>query len=82
MNPRYTAQKREGIGGPPIPGDEPFMLIRAQDVLALEMMEYYRNRYISLPRAMQDPQVLVELDQHHQSISMWQEAHPPKVADR
>lgn len=82
MNQRYTVTKAPNITGPQVPDDEPVLVIRAQDVLAPEMMDYYLNRYLSLPTVMRDPAVVEELQSHRQALLQWQETHPTKVADR
>ena len=77
---RYVVQKAPHVGGAPIPEDEPCIVIRGQDVLALAMMDYYLDTYCNHPDA--DPTVLVELASHRDAIEAWQEQHPPKWADR
>jgi hypothetical protein len=79
---RYVVQKAPGIGGSPIPPDEPCLVIRGQDSLAMLMMAYYREMYEELPDA--NDAVIVELAKHQLALRDWQEANPGKikVADR
>jgi hypothetical protein len=79
-SPRYSVQKAAGVGGAPIPGDEPCLVIRAQDVLAGLMLEEYIVHYTTLRG--HDPEVLLELRAHRFALINWQLEHPPKVADR
>lgn len=80
MNARYTARKREGIPGPQIPDDEPFLVIRAQDILAIPAINWYFCQYFAIEG--HDEQVLDELYDHRKAILEWQKSHPTKVADR
>ena len=77
---RYVVRKADGIGGAPIPEDEPCIVIRGQDRLALRMMDHYLAHYATVP--LPDSTVLDELRQHRDAIVAWQEEHPPKWADR
>jgi hypothetical protein len=81
---RYVVQKAPGIDGPPIPADEPCIVIRAQDVLALAMLDAYVGLYgaVQLVTGKGDDQVVDELEQHRRAIEDWQRDHPTKVADR
>jgi hypothetical protein len=83
--PRYLVRKAPGVDGPPIPADEPVLVIRAQDELALEMVTHYIGRHIFKYHsyAPLDP-IVVELDAHRQAILEWQAANPDRVkrADR
>ena len=82
MNQRYTAQKRPGIGGPPIPDDEPFLVIRAQDVLAPLFLHNYIVKYSELEGAQSE--VIEELHDHLHELLRWQmeNGDKVKVADR
>lgn len=77
---RYKVTKAEGIDGPPIPDDEPCLVIRAQDVLCARMLLIYLESYAALPE--HDPQVLAELARHYAAVHEWQAEHPTKLADR
>lgn len=77
---RYVVRKADGIGGKPIPEDEPCIVIRGQDVLARDMIDHYIAVYGNTGNA--DPEVLHELRQHRDAIVDWQDEHPPKWADR
>jgi hypothetical protein len=80
--PRYVVIKRASIPGPPIPPDEPCIVVRGQDVLAVKIHDDYVALYQDLEGA--DPKVLEELEGHRAALVAWQEAHPDKVkvADR
>ena len=86
--PRYLVQKAPGIGGPPIPEDEPCLVIRGQDILAPEILFDYIQKYEkeygkdrTAPRARP---VSVECLPHLAVLIEWQGDHPDKVkmADR
>lgn len=83
-NTRYIVQKREGVDGPPVPEDEPVLVIRAQDFLATTMMEEYIRRYAGLPPEVRDPNVLTELRDHSVRLSLWRIENVDKLkyADR
>lgn len=81
-NPRYVTHKREGVDGPPIPDDEPYMVIRAQDKLASTMLAFYLGLYGSLPDKDRDSAVTAELMEHMRKLNRWQAMHPTKYADR
>lgn len=78
---RYVVQKAEGVGGNPIPEDEPCIVIRAQDKLALDMIEHYLDRY-GCDANPYDERIETDLRQHREAIVAWQTNHPPKWADR
>ena len=42
---RYVVVKNADAEGDPIPDDEPVLVIRAQDQLAVEAMDWYLGRY-------------------------------------
>lgn len=79
---RYQVQKSPGVGGHPIPDDEPCLVIRAQDVFAPVMMRIYMALYIDVEE--HDPEVMEELRDHLDKIQRWQGTHPllVKLADR
>ena len=81
---RYVVQKAPGVGGNPIPEDEPCIVIRAQDKLALSTIDHYLALWRALSSVAPgfDPQVLDELEQHRDAIEEWQREHPVKFADR
>lgn len=80
---RYVVQKAPGIGGDPIPEDEPCIVVRAQDQLALGVIDYYLAIYRAiLAHGAGDQQVLDELEQHRDAIEEWQVEHRTKLADR
>lgn len=80
--PRYNVQKAPGVGGDPIPKDEPVLVIRAQDVLADEMMVFYIGSYHDQEH--KDPAVEAELREHLAELRRWRTANADriKVADR
>lgn len=80
--PRYIVTKAPGIGGDPIPPDEPCLIVRGQDTLALPMMTMYRKLYEAIPT--HDFDVANELRRHWSVLLKWQAEHPDrvKVADR
>lgn len=80
--PRYLVRKAPGVGGDPIPDDEPVLVIRAQDRMAIEMMQTYIERYQR--DSDHDPAVVRDLESHKRRLIGWQSAHPEKVkkADR
>lgn len=82
FNPRYKVTKAEGVSGDPIPEDEPVIVIRAQDVLSHEMMQFYITRYANTPGNSRE--VLRDLYDHASALMAWQQANPDKmkVADR
>ena len=55
MSARYVVRKAEGIGGNPIPDDEPCFVVRGQDVLAPALLGEYILRYREVPGY--DPEV-------------------------
>lgn len=79
---RYTVQKSPGVGGAPIPEDEPCLVIRAQDVFAPVMLRIYSALYIDVEE--HDPEILEELKDHLDKVMHWQAIHPlrVKIADR
>lgn len=79
---RYVVRKADGIGGDPIPEDEPVLVIRAQDVLAEEMMQFYIGSYYDLEG--KDPAVEAELREHLADLRRWRTEHADriKVPDR
>ncbi len=79
---RYLVRKADGIGGPPIPEDEPVLVIRAQDILAARMMRIYIDLYTLLDAGGDD--VVDEMNEHLDALIEWQMANPDrvKVADR
>lgn len=52
-----------------IPTNEPVFLIRGQDALAVEVMEFYLRRYIE--QAAYDEVVVVELARHIRRVRAW-----------
>ena len=82
---RYVVQKAPGVGGTPIAEDEPCIVIRAQDKLALASIDYYLTLYATITEAVGSPSapdVIAELYQHRHAIEEWQRTHPTKLADR
>ena len=74
---RYIVQKAPGVDGPPIPEDEPVLVIRAQDVLAPLMMKLYRQAYENMPDC--NSEVIQRLCHHQLEITIWREANADKV---
>lgn len=68
-------QDRDGL----IPDDEPVLLIRGQDVLAVPMIDEYLDRYAEL--AGTDASLIDVLEAHRERVEAWQRSHTPKVAD-
>ena len=80
---RYVVQKAPGIGGNPIPEDEPCIVVRAQDQLAIAVIDHYLAIYRAiLTHGGGDQRVLDELELHRDAIEVWQRHHPTKIADR
>ena len=83
---RYVVQKAPGVGGNPIPEDEPCIEIRAQDKLALGVIDHYLAIYRAICSHSAIPgagsEVIEELEQHREAIEEWQREHPTKFADR
>lgn len=77
---RYVVEKAPGVDGAPIPEDEPCLVIRAQDVLAVRMMRLYIDFYTLLDDHQED--VVEELNDHLDRLVYWQLEHPTKTADR
>jgi hypothetical protein len=77
---RYVVTKAPGVGGDPIPPDEPCLVIRANDILAREMIAVYVIKYRDYPEAQQ--KVLDELVEHYLAICSWQKEHQTRIADR
>jgi hypothetical protein len=78
---RYLVQKAEGVTGNPIPEDEPCIVIRGQDRLALTMLDSYITYYSKYCPA-PDKAVVAELWDHRRTLVEWQTEHRPKWADR
>ena len=83
MTARYVVRKADGIDGPPIPDDEPCVVIRGQDFLAIGMLATYIGMYKAGPGP-KDSRVIEELEAHFERLLDWQDANPDKVkwADR
>jgi hypothetical protein len=82
---RYIVQKAPGVGGEPIPEDEPCVVIRGQDILAPVMLKIYQDLYLSLaPYGAVDGRVIDDVDNHGDRLRDWQMEHPGKIkwADR
>ena len=80
---RYVVQKAPHVDGPPIPSDEPCIVIRGQDQMALPVMDFYLVHYETmLSIGLGDQRVLEELLQHREAIQEWQDANGSKIADR
>lgn len=67
--PRYVVTKADGVGGKPILEDEPCLVIRAQDYLALAVMGFYIAEYAELSDA--TSQVLGDLVDHWDALRVW-----------
>ena len=84
---RYEVRKADGVGGDPIPDDEPVLVIRAQDVLALEMLDDYMAAYCNLTGWSADDveasPVIARVAAHREALVEWQKEnrHRMKVAD-
>lgn len=77
---RYIVKKAPHVGGNPIPEDEPCLVVRAQDKLAVDVLRYYIDEYNEEIDA--DPKVIEELEEHLNHLILWQMSHPTKIADR
>lgn len=77
---RYVVRKADGVGGKPIPEDEPCLVIRGQDMLAVRMMRVYIDFYTLLEDY--EDAVVDELNEHLDDLLSWQSAHGVKTADR
>lgn len=84
MKPRYVVQKAPDVGGDPIPEDEYPLVIRVQDKLAPQVLDFYMREYCGYALPAPDPGVIAELTEHQRHVHDWQAAHPDKVkwADR
>lgn len=75
---RYIVQKAPGVDGPPIPEDEPCLVIRAQDMFALDVMDFYLHHTANyLPLDVAD-----ELRDHRERLIEWRRTHKTKLPDR
>jgi hypothetical protein len=88
---RYIVSKAPHVGGPPIPGDEPALVVRGHDHLCLPTIDFYIDQYTKHLRKL-DPgtaalaahEVLDELILHRRDILAFQ-ARPGQLikwADR
>lgn len=75
-NPRYIVQKAPGVEGDPIPEDEPCLVIRAQDILAVPMLQTY---LAFLTVGYYDAKVYEELEAHLDALMDWQSDNISKV---
>lgn len=80
--PRYIVSKGNGVGGPPIPPDEPVLVIRGQDVLALQMLDHYLALYARSEFV--DPAVASDLSKHRDALVVWRRNNRDRIkaADR
>lgn len=79
--PRYVGlRKAVGVPGEPISDLEPYLVIRAGDVLAISMANAYLKSYADIGG--DDPRIIAQLISHQQAIADWQRGHGSKVADR
>lgn len=77
---RYIVQKSPHVSGPLVPDDEPCIVIRGQDILAVAALDHYLKIYRTMPH--NDPKVIEELMIHRDRLRQWQEDNPTKLADR
>lgn len=82
FKPRYIVTKAEGVPGPPIPADEPCLVIRGQDALADFILGTYINRYVYVRGEIGDEKVVEELRAHRRALRQWQAVNKVKYADR
>jgi hypothetical protein len=85
--PRYLVTKAPGVGGEPIPADEPVLVIRAQDELSLLMLDQYLLLYRTFYEHFgtgADWRVIEDLQAHRDELERWQSDNPDSVkkADR
>lgn len=80
--PRYIVTKAPHVGGASIPDDEPCLVIRGQDELALKVLDYYMNTYLG--SEFFDRKVYEELADHRHVLAEWRRTHRDKIktADR
>lgn len=74
--PDYTERIQDSAGL--IPDDEPVLLVRGQDKLALATLDFYIE---ASGRLNPDPKVTRLLADHRERLASWQEDHPTKWAD-
>jgi hypothetical protein len=82
--PRYLVQKAPGIDGNPIPDFEPVVVVRGQDALALEVMDFYTQRYAETYGDEADAEVLSDLAAHRDQLEWFRQTYPERIkrADR
>ncbi len=85
--PRYLVSKAPGVGGDPIPESEPCIVVRAQDKLALLMIDQYLLLYETMFEhggTGADWRVIEELRDHRKEVERWQKDNHERVkmADR
>lgn len=76
---RYSVRNNDPNASP-IYDDEPCLVIRGQDFLAVSMLCAYMTAYEQLPG--RDVNVELELHEHLRALIFWQGRHTVKVADR
>lgn len=74
--PDYTERIQDSAGL--IPDDEPVLLVRGQDKLALRTLDFYIEASL---RENPDPKVTELLADHRDRLAVWQATHATKVAD-
>jgi hypothetical protein len=78
--PDYDERIQDSAGL--IPDDEPVLLIRGQDVLALVMLDLYIGHYaVLVGMEGADERVLDLLREQRARLIAWQDVHEPKIAD-
>lgn len=79
---RYIVEKNPEVGGSSIPEDEPCIVIRGQDILAIPMLKLYIEFYKVSDHV--DYMVIKELYEHLGRLNAWQEYNAGiiKWADR
>lgn len=77
--PRYQVRKAPHVEGPPIPEDEPCLVIRAQDVNARQVLTRYISDYISYAYDQLDYGVVEDLVNHLRALTEWQRVNQGRM---
>lgn len=82
--PRYLVKKAPGVGGNPIPHFEPVVVVRGQDSLALDVLDFYALRYAEVYGDKADQRVLTDLVALREQLESFRTEHPERIkrADR
>jgi hypothetical protein len=82
--PLYRVRKAPGVPGKPIPADEPILVVRGQDALAIPHTMAYGDRYLATYGDKADPKVMESIQRLAFQMFLYQTEHPDRVkmADR